>query len=125
MKKVITPLAALALLMCAGSAEATSASLAFTRRNLYNAQMSAYNAKIKYYQSAALHYQKKMPALTALKYGYKLPSSYKKNLKIAKYKMPSYKSKKLVLPTSSVMKKAIGASSVSELMAALKGFGKY
>lgn len=116
MRKLIMPMAVVALLVCAGNAEATSVGLSLARTNLYNARMSSYNAQIKYYQGASLHYLKKMPALTARKYGYKLPKSYK---------FPKSNSKKLVAPTASTMKKAINASSVSELMSALKGFGKY
>ena len=117
-------MAAVALLMCAGTAEAASVGLSLARANLYNAKMSSYNAQIKYYQSASLKYLKKMPALTALKYGY--GSSYSKQL--AYYKaLASMKSasKKLVLPTATTMKTAVNASSVSQLMAALKGWGKY
>lgn len=122
MRKLIVPMAAVALLACAGNAEATSVGLSLARTNLYNARMSAYNAQIKYYQGASLHYLKKMPALTALKYGYKLPKSYRLP---KSYKLPKSYSKKLVVPTASTMKKAINASSVSGLMAALKGWGKY
>ena len=102
----------LTLLACAANAYATSVGLAIASKNLYNAKMRSYNAQIKYYQSASLHYLKKMPALTARKYGY----SYKKPTY-------SYKSSRPVVPTASTMNKAINASSVSELMSALKGWG--
>ena len=118
MKKLIIPAMTLALLVIAAPAEATSVGLSLARANLYNAKMSSYNAQIKYYQNASLHYLKKMPALTARKYGYKLPTT-------AYYRKPTVKSKNVVVPNATTMKKAVNASSVSELMSALKGWGKY
>lgn len=133
MKKLIVPALALALVMCAGSAEAVIGGLSLARANLYNAQMRAYDAKINYYQKASLHYQKKLPALTALKYSYILGGSssysqmlvYAKLIKALNKKSTKSTSTKLVTPTSTAFKQAAGASTVSQLMAALKGWGQY
>ena len=130
MKKLIVPALALALAMCAGSAEAVIGGLSLARSNLYNAQMRAYNAKISYYQKASLHYQQKLPALTTMKYYYLLggSSSYSQMLlytKLLSGKSTKSTSTKLVVPTSTAFKNAASASTVSQLMAALKGWGRY
>lgn len=120
MKKLIMPIIALSLAMCATTAEAVIGSLSFARQNLYNAKMRAYNAKISYYNKASYHYTKKLPALTAKKYGYSLSKIKTKTKTKTK---TSIKTKSSV-PTYSAVLRAANSSSVSSLMSVLKGWGK-
>ncbi len=80
--------------------------------------MSAYNSSINYHQKASLYYTNKMFGLTDRKYGY---GSYKKSSYGSSYK----RNTSVVAPTISTTKKAANASSTSELMSILKGWGSY
>ena len=111
------PIIAFAMVMCTGSAEAVIGRLSLARTNLYNARMSAYNSSINYHQKASLYYSNKMFGLTAKKYGY---GSYK-TISYGSYK----RNTSVVVPTMSTTKKAVNASSTSELMSILKGWGRY
>ena len=127
-KLKILSIITIASVMCAGSAEATIGSLSFARANLYNTQMRAYNAKIGYYQKASYLYSTKMFGLTAKKYGYiSLPKISSISLpKISLYGSGTRttSSSGSVLPTYSTVIKAANASTTSELMSLLKGWGR-
>ena len=118
MKKLIMPIIALSLAMCATTAEAVIGSLSFARQNLYNTKMRAYNAQISYYNKASYHYTKKLPALTAKKYGYSLSKTKTKTKTKTSIKTKSS------VPTYSTVLRAANSSSVSSLMSVLKGWGK-
>lgn len=118
MKKMMIPIIAFAMVMCTGTAQAVIGRLSLARTNLYNSRMRAYNSSINYHQKASLFYTNKMFGLTNMKYGY---GSYKKTSYGSFYKRGT----SVVLPTISTTRKAANASSTSELMSILKGWGSY
>ena len=126
MKRMMIPVITIALVMCAGKAEAVIGALSHARASLHSARMSAYGAQIRYHQGAAYHYSTQMFGLTARKYGY--GGSSRSSYGISRYSpIRSYGGGRTSLssgvPTYSTFTRAAGASSTSSLMAIIGSWG--